>query len=182
MPFSLYRVAEVAPNGQFTLLPAYTGSGAAVDDLTTAEKEQVAVKQLTAWVQTQKLSPDAQKTTDNQGTAAVSRLKTGLYLVIGEKTQIGKNIYTCSPSLVSIPEWQEETGSWNYAVTMLPKNTGKPADVPASAKPDKKPTPSSTRPNKNLPNTGILQWPIPTLAGIGVVCMLLGWQLKRKKR
>lgn len=182
--FSMYRVAEVSATGWFTLLPAYESSGADVNNLTKAKDSRVAAEKLTAWVQTQKLPPDARQSTDQKGTASVSGLKTGLYLVIGEKTQIGDNVYTCSPSLVSIPEGNPETGGWDYAVTIEPKNTVKPviSDTPNN-NPSKPNTPSqpSKKPNKNLPNTGVLQWPIPTLAGIGVALMLLGWWLRRKK-
>ncbi len=189
----MYRVAEVSENGWFTLLPAYESSGADVNNLTQAKDGRVAAEKLTAWVQTQKLPPDARQSTDQKGTASFSGLKTGLYLVIGEKTQIGKNVYTCSPSLIPIPEWDEEQAVWEYAVTIQPKNTVKPvsSDNPNNnpnkpntpTQPNKKPTPSdsSNKPNKNLPNTGVLQWPIPTLAGIGVACMILGWLLRRKK-
>lgn len=194
----MYRVAEVSATGWFTLLPAYEKSGADVNNLTTAKDGRVAAEKLTAWVQTQNLSSDARQSTDSKGTASVSRLPTGLYLVIGEKTQIGDNVYTCSPSLVSIPEGNPETGGWDYAVTIEPKNTVKPAisDNPNTPnnpnspnspsnpnKPSKPNTPSqpSKKPNQNLPNTGVLQWPIPTLAGIGVAFMLLGWWLRRKK-
>ena len=181
--FSMYRVAEVSENGWFTLLFAYEKSGADVNNLTKAEDSRVAAEKLTAWVQTQKLPPDARQSTDQKGSASVSGLKTGLYLVIGEKAQIGNKVYTCSPSLVSIPEGNPETGGWDYAVTIEPKNTVKPVQSSEPTTPNKKPTPSnpSNKPNKNLPNTGVLQWPIPTLAGIGVSCMFLGWWMRRKK-
>ena len=195
----MYRVAEVSSTGWFTLLPAYESSGADVNNLTKAKDSRVAAEKLTAWVQTQKLPPDARQSTDQKGSASVSGLKTGLYLVIGEKTQIGKNVYTCSPSLVPIPEENPETGGWDYAVTIEPKNTvgSSTSDNPNNPStpdnpnnnPNKQPTPTdsssntpSSKLNKNLPNTGVLQWPIPTLAGIGVGCMLLGWWLRRKKR
>lgn len=85
-----------------------------------------------AVAQTQKLPPAASQTTDQKGKAAFSDRKTGLYLVIGEKTQIGDAVYTCSPSLLSIPEENPETGGWDYTVTMQPKNTVTPVQ------PDKK--------------------------------------------
>ena len=207
----MYRVAEVSSTGWFTLLSAYESSGADVNNLTKAKDGRVAAEKLTAWVQTQKLPPDARQSTDQKGSASVSDLKTGLYLVIGEKTQIKDRVYTCSPSLVPIPEENPETGGWDYAVTIEPKNTvgsstsdnpnnpgtpdnpnnnsNKPGtpDNPNN-NPNKQPTPTDSssnqpgsKPNKNLPDTGVLQWPIPTLAGIGVGCMLLGWWLRRKK-
>lgn len=80
-----------------------------------------------------------------------------------------------APSLLSIPEESPETGGWDYTVTMQPKNTVTPVQ------PDKKPTVPTKKPDKNLPDTGVLQWPIPVLAGAGVACMLLGWRMKRKK-
>lgn len=175
MTFSLYRVAEVSADGGFALLPAYEASGAAVNDLTTAKDCRASAEKLTAWVQTQKLPPDASQTTDQKGKAAFSGRKTGLYLVVGEKTQVGDAVYTSSPSLLSIPEENPETGGWDYAVTMQPKNTVTPVH------PDKKPTVPTKKPDKNLPDTGVLHWPIPVLAGAGVACMLLGWRMKRKK-
>lgn len=187
----MYRVAEVSASGWwYTLLPDYEKSGADVNNLSTAKDGRVAAETLTAWVQSQKLSPDARQSTDSEGTASASRLPTGLYLVIGERTRIGDSVYTCAPSLVAIPEWSAEAYDWNYAVTIEPKNTpgGTISDNPGNIpdKPDqtnKKPTPSdsTTKTDKNLPNTGVLQWPIPTLAGIGVACMLLGWWLRRKR-
>ena len=193
----MYRVAEVSASGWwYTLLPDYEKSGADVNNLATAKDGRVAAETLTAWVQSQKLSPDARQSTDSEGTASASRLPTGLYLVIGERTRIGDSVYTCAPSLVAIPEWSAESYGWNYAVTIEPKNTpggtisDNPGNIPDKPnqpdKPDqtnKKPTPSdsTTKTDKNLPNTGVLQWPIPTLAGIGVVCMLLGWWLRRKR-
>ena len=200
----MYRVAEVSQSGWwYTLLPDYEESGADVNNLATAKDGRIAAETLTAWVQTQHLSPDARQSTDSKGIASASRLPTGLYLVIGERTRIGDNVYTCSPSLVAIPEWSAEAYGWNYAVTIEPKNTpggtisDNPGNIPDQPnqpdspnqsnkpnQPNKKPTPSGSTTNKtdkNLPNTGVLQWPIPTLAGIGVVCMLLGGWLKRKK-
>lgn len=178
VPFSLYRVAEVSQDGTFALLPAYEGSGAAVNGLTKAKEWRASTETLAAWIQTQKLQPDAKKTTDKQGKAEFSRLSTGLYLVVGEQTRIGDKRYTCSPSLAAIPEQNEESGSWDYAVTIEPKNTVKSVQNDPPTKPDKKT--DDPKPNKKLPNTGVLQWPIPTLAGIGVACMFLGWCLSRK--
>ena len=81
--------------------------------------------------------------------------------------------------MVSVPELTENQTAWQYDVTANPKSepehTTQPEDNP------KADTPTKT-PKKNLPDTGILQWPIPVLAGSGLALMLIGWKMKKNNR
>ncbi len=74
-------------------------------------------------------------------------------------------------------------------------NSDHPSDKPGNKTDDKtnpnKPDTAGKRPSgsdtssttkKDLPYTGILQWPIPVLAGTGLVLMILGWNVKKNKK
>lgn len=41
------------------------------------------------------------------------------------------------------------------------------------------PTPPTEKPPEELPQTGVLRWPIPVLAGLGVVLFAVGWRMRR---
>lgn len=197
MPFSVYRVADVSPYGRFTLLPQYEKSGASVNQLgqSDALDWRTQAQTLAVWAQTSKLSADAQTATNKQGIATIPQLKTGLYLVTGSQVKVNGTQYRSAPFLVSVPEQTSDGTAWTYAVTVNPKSeprddpANEDTDVPNSKK-DTKPDMPSSRPNssdtvsakKNLPYTGVLQWPIPVLAGTGLVLMILGWNIKKTKR
>lgn len=201
MLFAVYRVADISPYGIFTLLPQYEESGADVNQLVEENDAldwRTQAQKLAQWIQTNNLSADAQKSTNKNGTAVFSQLDTGLYLVIGSNTKVSGTQYHSAPFLVSIPEQTSDGTAWTYAVTANPKsepsdnqpkddgdNTDHPAD---KTEPNTKPEPSDKHPSgsdtvkKDLPDTGILQWPIPVLAGTGLVLMILGWKINRNKK
>lgn len=199
MPFAVYRVAEISPYGIFTLLPQYEESGASVNQLEEGDAIdwRTQAQKLTQWVQKNNLSADAQKSTNKNGTAVFSQLDTGLYLVIGSNTKVSGTQYHSAPFLVSIPEQTSDGTAWTYAVTANPKS--EPSDDHKKDDGDNtddktnpnKPDTSGKRPSgsdtssttkKDLPYTGILQWPIPVLAGTGLVLMILGWKINRSKK
>lgn len=210
MPFAIYRVADVSRYGMFTLLPQYEESGAAVNKLEQSDALdwRTQAQKLAQWIQTNHLSADAEKSTNKNGTAVFSQLDTGLYLVIGSDTKVSGTQYHSAPFLVSVPEQTSDSTAWTYAVMANPKSepsgshtrddgdnsnrTDNPSDKldeKTDNKPNTKPGTSGNRPNgsdttsakKNLPYTGILQWPIPVLAGTGLVLMILGWNIKKTK-
>lgn len=210
MPFAMYRVAEISPYGIFTLLPQYEESGVAVNRLEESDAIdwRTQAQKLTQWVQKNNLSADAQESTNKNGTAVFSQMDTGLYLVIGSNTKVSGTQYHSAPFLVSIPEQTSDGTAWTYEVTANPKsepsddhkkddgdnNTDHPSDKPDNKTEDKtnptNPDTSGKRPSgsdtsttkKDLPYTGILQWPIPVLAGTGLVLMILGWKINRSKK
>ena len=181
VPFAVYRMADVSQYGSFTLLPQYTGSKAAVNQLTqdAAIDWRKAAQHLRTWTQNHAISADAQKNTDKNGTVTFSQLRAGLYLVVGLDAKSNGKTYCSAPFLVSVPELTENQTAWQYDVTANPKSepehTTQPEDKPKDDTPPKKP-------KKNLPDTGILQWPIPVLAGSGLALMLIGWKMKKNNR
>ena len=131
------------------------------------------------WTKNNAVSADAQKNTDKNGTVTFSQLRAGLYLVVGSDAKSNGKTYCSAPFLVSVPELTENQTAWQYDVTANPKSepehTTPPEDKPKDDTPPKKP-------KKNLPDTGILQWPIPVLAGSGLALMLIGWKMKKNNR
>lgn len=188
MPFAIYRVADISRYGRFTLLAQYEKSGASVNQLEQEDALdwRTQAQTLAAWIQTNNISEDARKSTDKQGKAVFSQLKTGLYLVISSNANQNGTEYCSAPFLISVPEQASDGTAWTYAVTANPKSepsgnhTDQPTNKPDSS--DRHPSGSDTASvKKNLPYTGILQWPIPVLAGTGLVLMILGWRIKKNK-
>lgn len=116
------------------------------------------------------LAPDYTGTVGEDGTLVLENLPLGLYLVVETKPAEG---YTeLEPFLVTVP-LRNEDGTYDYTVDAFPKETllEPPAPTPT-------PTPTPTPP-PNLPQTGQLWWPVPLLAGIGLVFLIIG--LRKKK-
>lgn len=101
------------------------------------------------------------------GTLVYNDLPAGLYLIV--QTKAASGYYPIKPFVVSVP-FQEDSGQWVYQVNALPKMEL----CPTTAKPT--PTPKPSNPPK-LPQTGQLNWPIPILAGAGILLFLVGWDL-----
>lgn len=175
MTFSLYRVAKVGNDGQFALLPAYQKSGVSVKENDTTDQWKTDAATLAKWVSDNKLSPTATKTTDSKGKATYAPAKTGLYLVVGTDKKSGDNTYQSTPFLVSVPGQTADATQWEYAVTAKPKTSVTPNTPDKPGKPGKPGNP-------HLPRTGQLKWPIPLLAGAGLLLMLAGWRMKRRSR
>ena len=61
-------------------------------------------------------------------------------------------------------------------ITFVITNTLKPFEEPEPT-----PTPGTPdTPGENLPQTGVLWWPVPLLAVLGALLLLLGWGLRRR--
>nr|WP_307760233.1 Cna B-type domain-containing protein [uncultured Peptostreptococcus sp.] len=50
-----------------------------------------------------------------------TKLKAGLYLVVGKQLTLDNYIYKSNPFLVLLPNVEKETGTWDYYVTSKPK-------------------------------------------------------------
>lgn len=110
-------------------------------------------------------------TVGTDGAASFTNLNLGLYLIV--QTQAASGYSKVSSFVVSVPMYEDET--YIYEVDATPKVTG--ADVVPPT-----PTPVTPKPDKNLPYTGQLTWPIPVLAATGVLFFAVGWSLRRGKQ
>ena len=201
--FTLYRVAEISEQGDYVL------SGVFVDcpaDLNHIDWKNATEVLYTYAVQHEDAAIDSGNT-DGTGTlrfpSEQETMKPGIYLVVGKKhVQKGK-IYTVSPFLSEVPEWVEERGQWCYDVTVYPKfacrtESSGNGDHDSDGGSGKDGSSVSSFENPILvealtvaeepilplagllPKTGQLWWPVPLLAGAGILCILIGIILKKK--
>ena len=125
---AVYQVGEWdGAKGQYALTDRFSGSGADIANLTTAEDVLAASKALDEYAAAQNLTETARQTTSN-GEADFSGLSTGLYMVCQRRGD-SDNV-TISPFLTTLPVLDEESDSWNYTVNCYPKSQADTTDDP----------------------------------------------------
>ena len=100
------------------------------------------------------------------GTYRFTNLKTGLYLIRQQKAADGYN--DMNSFLVSVPSLVN--GEYLYDIA---------ADVKTQLYTQSPPHPSE--PPEKLPQTGLLYWPVPVMAAVGLALLLVGVLLLRKR-
>ncbi len=114
------------------------------------------------------------------GSVSFTGLTPGLYLLM--QTTRSTGYYMIDPVLVTVP--MEQDGVWVYHVDASPK-----VEICAEPEPETEPEPEAelkpadqSLPDKTLPQTGQLYWPVPVLAGAGLILILVGSIMRRKRR
>lgn len=106
--FEVFRVAAMDDDARFTMLSGYQAGNVDINKLEGAEAWAKLAERLAAQVN----APGAVASTNQQGKAVFDPLESGLYLVLGERVEIGHWIYEFAPFMVSVPG---KTGdSWQY--------------------------------------------------------------------
>lgn len=118
--FRLYRFAEVSETAHYSLVAPFSQYPIQVEDQ-TAEGWKAMAQTLKGYVAADQIPYDAIGTTDAQGQKVFSKLKTGLYFVMAEKTSYDGYVYSIEPTIVALPNLENE--AWIYDVTILPKST-----------------------------------------------------------
>lgn len=177
-----YRVAEIVPAGAgytYRYLEAYQDCTVPVSDPSFPK-----IAEALAVLIQQKGYEGTTKSISENGEVSFTELDTGLYLLLQENAPLG--YYPVNPFLVSIPGRDDQ--DYVYDVDASPKVAieKKPEETEPSTEPTSPTTPTTPGtphrdPNK-LPQTGQLNWPVPLLAGSGLVIFFLGWLLYRSGR
>ena len=108
-----------------------------------------------------------------EGKAAFPDLDAGLYLVWQADADASEGYAAIHPFLISVPRWQN--GAYTLYVEADPK-------VPFETEPTTPPPPPPPPPPE-LPQTGLLKWPVPVMAIAGITLFVVGWILCwRRKR
>lgn len=171
----LFRVGEpVIRQSQLTfdLAPAFAGSGVSLSDPSASH-----VAGLLVWyVQNQSLSPMQRQMADAKGRAVFTNVPCGLYLVMQKEPDKTYGYERMSSFVVSVPMTSGQ--KWKYDISATPKVQKKPTSSGGST-PTGSPKPTATKSpyDSKLPQTGMLLWPIPVLAGAGMGLFILGWVL-----
>ena len=120
--FQIFKVAGMTRDVQFTLTGGF-------EDYEGLDANQIrsslgnvdwpkAAEALCQYAVSKKLSPAAEMTVDEDGTATAKKLSVGLYLVVGAASRSGteysdgESYYRPAPFLVSLPHWSD--GQWKF--------------------------------------------------------------------
>ena len=207
---TLYQVGTGAVennNWQFALVEALASELGELElnGLKASEVEQITdtlVKRIKKMPAEEKAALTvATKASDENGEIVFDDLGAGVYLAVRTKL----SGYEFAPALVYLP-YGDETG-WDDEIAVNPKvsvNQGSdpkdpPKDPPENPPeiPDEPPPggnkdyppgdpgleiPPEEPPLANLPQTGLLQWPIPVMAAAGLLLLGTGMLVERKRR
>lgn len=167
--FSLYRVAdaELVPCGEFS---GYEGKLGGFDE---AEQWDDAAAQLQQFAKDAQAKPLATGKTDSKGELSFSEgMTAGVYLLVSGQTEYNGETYTAKPALLCLPQYEDD--AWNYDVRLNVK-AGSPATPPG-------PNPPTPPTDPRLPKTGLLWWPVPALAAMGLLFLVIGVVRRRSYR
>lgn len=123
--FRVYRVADVDDSVAFTLLSPFDGYHIDLRRDMTSTEWQALADTLTGYAAADGVSPLAVKQIDADGAISLTGLQPGLYLVVGQGYDEGEDIYTMTPTLISLPNYRED-GWWQYDVEISPKWSVRP--------------------------------------------------------
>lgn len=109
---------------------------------------------------------------DGNGNAAFDELELGLYLMAQNEAAEGFEEF--EPFIITVP--MNSDGSYVYDVDASPK-----IDIERDESDTESSAPESAPPD--IPQTGMLKWPVPVLAICGLLMFSFGWALcfRRKK-
>lgn len=190
---TLYHVAELSYSDaeyKFIFTEDFADCGLSLDEINASSLPS----SLSAYASENNIS-GTPTTADSNGVCLFDDLSLGVYLAV--QSQAASGYYAVQPFIVTIPITDEE--GYVYDVDATPKmqsltkitessTTTTTTTVPTVT------TTTTTAPTGNsgvygdndskLPQTGQLNWPIPVLAGAGVLLFILGWALTfaRKKK
>lgn len=160
-----YQVGEIVEddgNYSFGKTAAMADFDGSYDDL---DSESLAAA-VAAFVEKNGISAYATKSNTN-GTVTFSDLELGLYLIV--QTEACDGYDAISPFLVSVPAYED--GAYVYDVDASPKMGTLTETEPEPT------TSTTTTTTTTLPQTGQLNWPVPVLAMLGLLLVVLGWAL-----
>ena len=126
------------------------------------------------------LVPQAIQKPDKDGMIHFDNLDAGVYLLI-KWAQEEPSELEMLPALVSLPTFDQESGTWESTIEVSPKFDWKTEPTPT---PDPTPDPTTppTEPDAKLPQTGMLQWPVPVLVVAGLFLVVIGYAVIRRNR
>ena len=116
----VYRVAEALSDGSFKLIEPYASYPVKIDDITDQKQWQDVAQTLFSYIVAHGVTPDQVAKTDEQGVAAFTGLKTGLYYVQEVVAEHTDGDYVFNQFMIYLPTPHPD-GSYDYAVEAKPK-------------------------------------------------------------
>ena len=163
---TLYHIAALSDDNSIRYVNTAEFNGF-TGDLSWSDSSDCAelADQLASYAEQQKIQGITQ-TTSTKGLTEFVNLEKGLYLIVQTGKQ-PKNYKMFVPGLVEVPFYDSD--QFVYHVNIYPKLDDKPTPTPTI--PIKSP---DTPGGGDLPDTGMLLWPIPVLAVSGCSLLLIG--------
>ena len=128
LPVRLYQIAEVSADYQYTLTPAFVGSGLILNGIQTVGEWNVIRSTLEAEILANGIAADHTGLTDAAGKAAFEELLPGLYLAVTDQTIRDETTYVFESALIALPGLDAD-GLWQYQAEVTPKAQSIPPSV-----------------------------------------------------
>lgn len=117
--YSLYRVADMEEDGTWKPVGTFASVPVALQD--GEEGRDALAQTLKAYVYADSVSPSFRGTTGGDGTALVSGMERGLYLLTADRISIGTLTYSTKPALLTLPSYDPEGDGLLNDITVCPK-------------------------------------------------------------
>jgi hypothetical protein len=129
----------MAEGGVFQPHPHFEGAGVSLTSDDTADSWSASAATLESYLvqrasENAHIAPTATGKTDENGVVTFSGLEAGLYLLVGDQTTIGKNVYTPTATLVSLPSL-DGIGAWRSDPSIYVKNSSQELVTPLDSVP-----------------------------------------------
>lgn len=158
---TIYRIASITETAEYVPEPGFQNCSM---DLTPKNAEALAVYALEHGI------PGESRTPDESGVVSFLALKPGLYLLV--QTTPPEKFLPLKPFFSGIPQLID--GELVYDLIAHPKCAPVPTETT---------TPDPTTPTTpDMPQTGQLNWPVPMLAGLGLIFVTMGLFLRSGPR
>lgn len=166
---TIYHIATLSRSDEgyvFSMTDDFTNSNILLDVITSRET----AKEFLKYAVDNEID-GITESVDGNGNAAFDELELGLYLMAQNEAAEGFEKF--EPFIISVP--LNSDGKYIYDVDASPK-----IDIEREESDSDSSTPESTPPD--IPQTGMLKWPIPVLAISGLVLFSIGWALCMRKK
>lgn len=124
------------------------------------------------------LAPTGVKKPGADGMIHFHDLDAGVYLLVkwGNAEPMDLDML---PTLIYLPSYHHESDRWEHTATVVPKFDWQP-DIPIDPEQPDHPTPDV--PDTKLPQTGMVQWPVPVLVLAGLAFIVIGSRMYRREK
>lgn len=174
-PISLYHVATAEEDemGNLHMEPIELYKDLVFDNY-TEEKAPILLKQLCARLQNPEtvqnealhLAPLREEKPGKDGKIHFNNLEAGVYLLVKWEDKEPANL-NMLPIMVYLPTYHHQSDHWENTATVVPKFDWQTDKQPVAV------------PDTKLPQTGMVQWPVPVLVLAGLLFIVIGYRLHR---
>lgn len=127
LPVTLYKIAHVSADFQYTLTSAFRDTGLDLNGIRTSGEWNVIRSTLEAFIVSNGITEDASALTDPAGQACFPSLTPGLYLAVPGTGMAGDIRCVFASALVALPGLDTES-LWQYRLTVASKPTPIPPE------------------------------------------------------